>query len=113
MLSRRRDARAAGGLRGNFARFSIRLIPEIGLGRILRGERLVINADMAAESGLFGGDPIPPRYGRYSWGTQLCFRWRCVKDDALLGAFTFYRKEIRAIHRQSRSLSCRTSLLRP
>jgi GAF domain-containing protein len=68
--------------------------PEIGLGRILRGERLVINQDMAAEAVYRSGDPIRRAMVDIA-GARSAVQAALRKDDAVLGALVIYRKEIK------------------
>jgi len=72
----------------------IRPHPEIGLGRILRGESTVINLDMAAEPAYRAGDPVRRamvEVGHTRSGVQVALR----KDGELLGAIMIYRNEVR------------------
>jgi GAF domain-containing protein len=67
--------------------------PEIGLGRILRGEHLVINRDMAGEAVYRAGDPVRRAMvdlGGARSAAQIALR----KDDALIGALIIYRTEL-------------------
>ena len=67
--------------------------PEIGLGRILRGEHLVINQDMAGEAVYRAGDPVRRAMvdlGGARSAAQIALR----KDDALIGALIIYRPEL-------------------
>jgi GAF domain-containing protein len=67
--------------------------PEIGLGRILRGEHLVINQDMAGEAVYRAGDPIRRAMvdlGGVRSAAQIALR----KDNALIGALNIYRPEL-------------------
>src|SRR6516225_5462021 len=67
--------------------------PEIGLGRILRGEHLVINQDMVGEAVYRAGDPIRRAMvdvGGARSAAQIALR----KDDALIGALIIYRPEL-------------------
>ena len=67
---------------------------ETGLGRMLRGERVTIHVDMAAEEAYRAGDPLRRAIvdlgGAHSAAT-VALR----KDDTLLGAFTVFRQEVR------------------
>jgi signal transduction histidine kinase len=67
--------------------------PEIGLGRMLRGEHLVINQDMAGEAVYRAGDPVRRAMvdlGGARSAAQIALR----KDDALIGALIIYRPEL-------------------
>jgi signal transduction histidine kinase len=67
--------------------------PEIGLGRMLRGEHLVINQDMAGEAVYRAGDLIRCAMvdlGGARSAAQIALR----KDDALIGALIIYRPEL-------------------
>jgi two-component system, NtrC family, sensor kinase len=67
--------------------------PEIGLGRILQGEHLVINQDMAGEAVYRAGDPVRRAMvdlGGARSAAQIALR----KDDALIGALIIYRSEL-------------------
>jgi two-component system NtrC family sensor kinase len=67
--------------------------PEIGLGRILRGEYLVINQDMAGEAVYRAGDPVRRAMvdlGGARSAAQIALR----KDDVLIGALIIYRPEL-------------------
>jgi GAF domain-containing protein/nitrogen-specific signal transduction histidine kinase len=67
--------------------------PEIGLGRILRGEGIVINPDMAAEAAYRDGDPIRCAMVDIA-GARSCIQVSLRKDAVLLGAIVIFRKEM-------------------
>ena len=71
----------------------VRPHPDIGRGRILRGECVVINEDMAGEAVYRAGDPVRRAMvdiGGARSAVQIALR----KDDSLFGALIVYRPEV-------------------
>jgi GAF domain-containing protein/HAMP domain-containing protein len=88
----------------DFAREPLRPSPETGLGRMLRGERLVHIADIRDDEVYRSGDRL--RVATVELGgarTLLVVPLR--KDDALLGSFTIYRQEVRPFSDKQIALS--------
>ena len=67
---------------------------ETGLGRMLRGERVTIHVDMAAEEAYRAGDPLRRAIVDLG-GARSAATVALRKDDTLLGAFTVFRQEVR------------------
>jgi len=65
-----------------------------GLSRLLHGEHLVINLDMAAEQIYQAGDPLRRAIVDLG-GARTAITVALRKDETLLGAFTAYRQEVR------------------
>ena len=90
----------AAGLRGvpkafaEYARAPQRPHPENALGRLLRGERLIVSADVAAEEVYRAGEPLRRALVDLG-GARSAVRVPLFKDDSLLGVFTIYRQEVR------------------
>ena len=63
------------------------------LGRMLRGERLIISADVAAEDLYRQGDPVRRALVDLG-GAHSAVQVALVKDDALLGSLTVFRQEV-------------------
>ena len=88
------------GMRGvsdayaDFAREPLRAGPETGLGRILRGDRLVHITDIRAEDVYRSGDKLRVATVELA-GARTLLLVPLRKDDALLGAFAVYRQEVR------------------
>jgi GAF domain-containing protein len=68
--------------------------PGSGLGRVLRGEDLVIVDDMGAEEIYRSGDPLRRAIVDLG-GARTAVTVSLRKDQNLLGAFTIYRQEVR------------------
>ena len=90
----------AAGLRGvprafaEYARAPQRPHPENALGRLLRGERLIVSTDVAAEEVYRAGEPLRRALVDLG-GARSAVRVPLFKDDSLLGVFTIYRQEVR------------------
>src|SRR5438309_9210107 len=76
------------------ARRPLRPLPENPLGWMLRGERLFISADVAAEEIYRTGDPTRRALVDLG-GAHSAVQVALVKDDALLGSLTVFRQEVR------------------
>src|SRR5437764_1591892 len=76
------------------ARRPLRPLPGNPLGRMLRGERLFISADVAAEEIYRTGDPARCALVDLG-GAHSAVQVALVKDDALLGSLTVFRQEVR------------------
>src|SRR5947209_10056097 len=76
------------------ARHPLRPLPENPLGQMLRGERLFISADVAAEEIYRTGDPSRRALVDLG-GAHSAVQVALVKDDALLGSLTVFRQEVR------------------
>jgi PAS domain S-box-containing protein len=64
------------------------------LGRMLRGEQLIVSTDVASEELYLTGDPVRRalvELGRARSAVQVALR----KDDVLLGSLTVFRQEVR------------------
>jgi len=68
--------------------------PENPLGRMLRGERLIISEDVAAEEIYRAGDPARRALVDLG-GAHSAVQVALVRDDALLGSLTVFRREVR------------------
>jgi PAS domain S-box-containing protein len=68
--------------------------PDNPLGRMLRGERLIISADVAAEDLYRQGDPVRRALVDLG-GAHSAVQVALVKDDSLLGSLTVFRQEVR------------------
>jgi PAS domain S-box-containing protein len=77
-----------------FADQSVYLGPETGMGRLVRGESFVHIADAADDEGYRQGNPVRRALVDVA-GARTYLAVPLRRDDALLGAFTIYRKEIR------------------
>src|SRR5271165_4296360 len=64
-----------------------------GLGRLLRGEDLVIHPDMATEDAYRAGDPLRRAIVDLG-GARSAATVSLRRDDTLLGAFTVFRQEV-------------------
>jgi two-component system, NtrC family, sensor kinase len=90
----------AAGLRGvprafaEYARAPQRPHPENALGRLLRGEDLVVSADVAAEEVYRAGEPLRRALVDLG-GARSAVRVPLFRDGILLGVFTIYRQEVR------------------
>src|SRR4051794_2816313 len=68
--------------------------PDNPLGRLLRGERLIVSADVADEESYRAGDPVRLALVELG-GAHSVIQVALVKDDELLGSLTVYRQEVR------------------
>jgi two-component system, NtrC family, sensor kinase len=68
--------------------------PNNPLARMLRGERLMVSLDVAAEEPYRAGDPNRRALVDIG-GARSVVQVALVKDDALLGSLTVYRQEVR------------------
>jgi GAF domain-containing protein len=78
----------------DFAREPLRAAPETGLGRVLRGERLVHIADVTAEQVYRSRDMVRVATVELLGARTLLLVPLC-RDADLLGAFAVYRQEVR------------------
>jgi PAS domain S-box-containing protein len=76
------------------ARKPVRPLPSNPLGRMLRGERVVVSADLAEEDPYRAGDPVRRAVVDLA-GARSAIQVALVKDDVLLGSLTVYRQEVR------------------
>jgi GAF domain-containing protein len=76
------------------ARRPVRPLPSNPLGRMLRGERLIVSADLADEEAYRTGDPLRRALVDLA-GARSAIQVALVKDDVLLGSLTVYRQEVR------------------
>jgi GAF domain-containing protein len=67
--------------------------PDNPLGRMLRGERVIVSADVADEDPYRTGDPIRRAFVDLG-GARSAVSVALVKDDKLLGSLTIYRQEV-------------------
>ena len=72
----------------------IRLGPETGLGRLVRGEPFVSIADAADDEGYRLGNPVRRALVDLA-GARSYLAVPIRKDDVMLGSFTIYRREVR------------------
>jgi GAF domain-containing protein len=72
----------------------VHLGPETGMGRLVRGERLVHISDAADDDGYRLGNPVRRALVDIG-GTRTYLAVPLRKDDVMLGAFTIYRQEVR------------------
>jgi PAS domain S-box-containing protein len=78
----------------------VHLGPETGMGRLVRGERVVHIADAADDDGYRFGNPVRRTLVDVG-GTRTYLAVPLRKDDLMLGAFTIYRQEVRPFtHKQ-------------
>ena len=90
----------AGALHGvpaaysEIARKPVRPLPTNPLGRMLRGERLIVSADVADEEPYRAGDPVRRALVDLA-GARSVIQVALLKDDVLLGSLTVYRQEVR------------------
>ena len=68
--------------------------PNNPLGRMLRGERLIVSTDVSAEEPYRAGDPVRRALVDLA-GARSVVQVALVKDDVLLGSLTVYRQEVR------------------
>ena len=71
-----------------------RPLPTNPLGRLLRGERLTVSLDVAAEESYRSGDPVRRALVDLG-GARSVVQVALIKDEALLGSLTVYRQEVR------------------
>jgi GAF domain-containing protein len=64
------------------------------LGRMLRGERLIVSLDVADEEPYRAGDPVRRALVEVG-GARSVVQVALVKDDVFLGSLTVYRQEVR------------------
>jgi GAF domain-containing protein len=76
------------------ARRPVRPLPSNPLGRMLRGERLIVSADLADEEAYRTGDPLRRALVDLA-GAHSAIQVALVKDVVLLGSLTVYRQEVR------------------
>src|SRR6516165_3715960 len=76
------------------ARKPVRPRPSNPLGRMLRGERLIVSADVADEEPYRAGDPMRRALVDIG-GARSAIQVALIKDDVLLGSLTVYRQEVR------------------
>src|SRR6516225_2217733 len=76
------------------ARKPVRPLPTNPLGRMLRGERLIVSADVADEEPYRAGDPVRRALVDLA-GARSTIQVALLKDDVLLGSLTVYRQEVR------------------
>jgi adenylate cyclase len=69
-------------------------LPSNPLGRMLRGERLIVSADVADEEPYRAGDPVRRALVDLA-GARSAIQVALVNDDVLLGSLTVYRQEVR------------------
>jgi PAS domain S-box-containing protein len=75
-------------------RTPIRPLPTNPLGRMLRGERLIVSADVADEEPYRAGDPVRRALVDLA-GARSVIQVALVKDETFLGSLTVYRNEVR------------------
>jgi len=75
-------------------RKSVRPLPTNPLGRMLRGERLIVSTDVADEEPYRAGDPVRRALVDLA-GARSVIQVALVKGDALLGSLAVYRQEVR------------------
>jgi GAF domain-containing protein len=76
------------------ARKPISPLPTNPLGRMLRGERLIVSADVADEESYRAGDSVRRALVDLG-GARSVIQVALIKDDVLLGSLTVYRQEVR------------------
>jgi len=86
--------RGVPGAFADFAREPLRPGPETGLGRVLRGERLVHIADIRAGDAYQSRDRLRVATVELA-GARTLLLVPLRKDDALLGIFSVYRQQVR------------------
>ncbi len=84
----------APGPYAEIARVPHRPDPNNPLGRMLRGERLIVSHDVSAEEPYRAGDPVRRALVDLA-GARSVIQVALVKDDVLLGSLTVYRQEVR------------------
>ncbi|PWT83231.1 MAG: hypothetical protein C5B58_06840, partial [Acidobacteria bacterium] len=75
-------------------RTPIRPLPTNPLGRMLRGERLIVSADVAEEEPYRDGDPVRRALVDLG-GARSVIQVGLVTDETFLGSLTVYRNEVR------------------
>jgi len=75
-------------------RGSLHLGPETGMGRLVRGERIVHITDAADDEGYRRGNPTRRVLVDFA-GTRTYLAVPLRKDNVMLGGFTIYRREVR------------------
>ena len=68
--------------------------PQTGLGRVLAGENIVVNVDIASEDLYRSGDPLRQALADLG-GARSKIDVALRKDDVLLGDITIFRQEVR------------------
>ncbi len=68
--------------------------PQTGLGRVLAGENIVVNVDIASEELYRSGDPLRQALADLG-GARSKIDVALRKDDVLLGDITIFRQEVR------------------
>jgi GAF domain-containing protein len=86
--------RGVPGAFADFAREPLRPGPETGLGRLLRGERLIHIADISADELYRSRDKLRVATVELA-GARTLLLVPLRKDDAPLGIFSIYRQEVR------------------
>jgi GAF domain-containing protein len=79
----------------DIARVPVRPRPNNPLGRMLRGERVIVSLDAADDELYRAGDPVR-RALVDAGGARSFIQVALVKDETLLGSLTVYRTEVRA-----------------
>jgi PAS domain S-box-containing protein len=77
-----------------FLRAPVRPAPTNPLGRLLRGDRVVVSVDAADEEPYRAGDPVRRAFVDLG-GARSAVNVALVKDEKLLGTLTVYRQEVR------------------
>src|SRR5215472_15420749 len=81
------------------ARKPVRPLPTNPLGRLLRGERVIVSADVADEEAYRAGDPVRRALVDLG-GARSAIQVALIKDDVLLGSLTVYRQEVRSFSKR-------------
>src|SRR5437764_934633 len=77
-----------------FLRTPLRPEPGNPLGRMLRGERVIVIADVADDEPYRAGDPVRRAFVELG-GARSSVNVALIKDDKLLGTLTVYRQVVR------------------
>ncbi len=77
--------------------------PETGLGRVLAGENIVVNVDIASEDLYRSGDPLRQALADLG-GARSKIDVALRKDDVLLGDITIFRQQVRPFSEKEISL---------
>src|SRR5712692_2410095 len=77
-----------------FLRVPVHPHPDNPLGRMLRGERVIVNLDVSDEEPYRAGAPLRRAFVVLG-GARSAAHVALVKDDKLLGTLTIYRQEVR------------------
>jgi GAF domain-containing protein len=77
-----------------FLRTPARPHPDNPLGRMLRGERVIVSADVADEESYRAGDPLRRAFVDLG-GARSVAHVALAKDERLLGTLSIYRREVR------------------